>query len=139
MYYIDNNSNIDPWLNLALEEYAVRHLDRNNDYLLLYVNDPSIIIGKHQNVLEEVNQIKAGESEIPIIRRISGGGTVYHDSGNLNFSVVTNQTLKNFNKYLNFLKPILEVLSDLRLEPSLNERNNILINGKKISGNAQLE
>ena len=137
MYYIDNNGNTDPWLNLALEEYVVRQLDKNNDYLLLYINAPSIIIGKHQNVIEEVNLINAGQLGIPIIRRISGGGTVYHDTGNLNFSVITNQTLKNFNKYLNFLKPVLEVLKDLNLDASLNKRNNILINDKKISGNAQ--
>ena len=137
MYYIDNNENTDPWLNLALEEYVVRQLDKNNDYLLLYINAPSIIIGKHQNVIEEVNLINAGQLGIPIIRRISGGGTVYHDTGNLNFSVITNQTLKNFNKYLNFLKPVLEVLKDLNLDASLNKRNNILINDKKISGNAQ--
>jgi len=137
VYYIDNSGNNNPWFNLALEEYAVRHLDRNNDYLLLYINEPSIIIGKHQNVIEEVNQIKAGELGIPVIRRISGGGTVYHDLGNLNISVITNQTLKNFNKYLKFLKPVIEVLRDLGLEASLNARNNILINNKKISGNAQ--
>ena len=137
MYYIDNKDNTDPWLNLALEEYTVRNLDKNFDYLLLYVNRPSLIIGKHQNVLEEVNLAIAGENNIPIIRRISGGGAVYHDTGNLNISVVTNQTLKNFNKYSSFLKPILEVLEELLLPVRLNERNNIFLGDKKISGNAQ--
>lgn len=137
MYYIDNNDIKEPWLNLALEEYAVRNLDRSNDYLLMYINQPSVIIGKHQNILEEVNLVAAGEAGIPVVRRISGGGTVYHDSGNLNISVITNQTLKNFNKYVSFLKPVLEVLKELGLDVHLNERNNIILKDKKLSGNAQ--
>lgn len=137
MYYIDNNDNTDPCINLALEEYAVRKLERDHDYLLLYVNQPSLIIGKHQNVIEEVNLNATGELGIPVIRRISGGGAVYHDEGNLNISIITNQTLKNFNKYSNFLKPLLEVLKELSLPVRLNERNNIILDEKKISGNAQ--
>lgn len=137
MYYIDNHDITDPWFNLAFEEYAVRNLDRNNDYLLLYINQPCIIIGKHQNVVEEVNLVNAGKLKIPIIRRISGGGTVYHDLGNLNISVITTQTYKNINKYFDFLKPILEILKELDLDVHLNERNNIILNNKKISGNAQ--
>jgi lipoate-protein ligase A len=137
VYYIEIKDNTDPWLNLALEEYTVRNLDRKRDYLLLYVNQSSLIVGKHQNVLEEVNLDKAGELGIPIIRRISGGGTVYHDPGNLNICVITSHTLRNFNKYSNFLKPVLEVLKELSLPVRLNERNNIVLDDKKISGNAQ--
>ena len=137
MYYIDNKGNTDPRLNLALEEYAVRNLDINSDFLLLYMNQPCVIIGKHQNILEEVNLADAGDLGVPIIRRISGGGTVYHDTGNLNISFITKQTFKNFNKYINFLKPVLEVLKELNLDAHLNERNNIILKDCKISGNAQ--
>ncbi len=137
MHYIDNHDITNPWFNLAFEEYAVRNLDRNKDYLLLYRNQPCVIIGKHQNVFEEVNLVNAGKLKIPVIRRISGGGTVYHDLGNLNISVITTQTYNNFNKYINFLEPVLEVLKELNLNVHLNKRNNIILNNKKISGNAQ--
>ena len=137
MYYLDNYDITYPWFNLAFEEYAVRNLDRNHDYLLLYINQPCVIIGKHQNVVEEVDLVNAGKLKIPVIRRISGGGTVYHDPGNLNISIITNQTTKNFNKYYKFLKPVLEVLKELNLNVQLNDRNNIILNDKKISGNAQ--
>ena len=137
MYYIDTSDCTDPWFNLALEEYAVRNLDKKKDYLLLYVNQPCLIIGKHQNLLEEINLATAGELNIPVIRRISGGGTVFHDTGNLNISIITNQTIRNFNKYLDFLKPILEILKELSLPVYLNNRNNLILDDKKISGNAQ--
>jgi len=137
VYYIDNKDVTDPLLNLALEEYAVRNLKGDNDYVLIYVNQPSVIVGKHQNVLEEVNVPAAAELNIPIIRRISGGGTVYHDTGNLNISMITKHTLKNFNKYSNFLKPVIEVLRDLSLKVRMDDRNNLILDNKKISGNAQ--
>jgi lipoate-protein ligase A len=137
VYYINNKDNTDPWLNLALEEFAVRNLDKKRDYILLYVNQPSLIIGKHQNVLEEVDIKTAGELNIPIIRRISGGGTVYHDTGNLNISMITEHTIKNFNKYYDFLQPVVKVLEDLALSVQINKRNNLILKNKKISGNAQ--
>lgn len=137
MFYIDNQGNTDPAVNLAFEEYVLRYLDKRRAYLLLYLNKPSIIVGKHQNILEEINLAAAAELRIPIIRRISGGGTVYHDEGNLNFSLITKHTLKLFNQYLKFLKPIIKILRELGCPVIINERNNIMIGGKKISGNAQ--
>ncbi len=128
----------DPAVNLALEEYIVRHVDvSSRAYVLLYVNRPALIVGKHQNVWEEADVAFCRTQGIPVIRRISGGGTVYHDEGNLNFSFITSHTLENFNQYRYFLQPIIEALKELNLAVELDTRNNLLISGKKISGNAQ--
>ncbi len=137
MLLIDNREQTDPVINLAIEEYTVRHLPADKDYLLLYCNDSSVILGKHQNHVQEVNLKFCAENDIPIYRRISGGGTVYHDSGNLNFGIVTRRTLQNFNQYRDFLQPVLRALHRLNLQATLDKRNNIVYQGSKLSGNAQ--
>ncbi len=134
---IDNRNIYDPSLNLALEEYAVRRLEMRHGYLLLYENDPSVVVGRHQNVIEEVNLKKAYENNIPVYRRISGGGTVVHDRGNLNFSFLARHTLKDFNNYRKFLTPVVELLRESGIPVEINQRNNLIVNGMKISGNAQ--
>ena len=90
MIFIDNEGINDPHINLALEEYALRNFSPDTDYLLFYVNEPSIIIGRNQNTLEEINLSYVEEKGIHVVRRMSGGGAVYHDFGNLNFSFITN-------------------------------------------------
>jgi lipoate-protein ligase A len=138
MYYlIDNLDHQDPALNLALEEYAVRNLNINHEYALLYVNSPCIIIGRHQNAFEEINYPHILQNNFPVYRRISGGGTVYHDPGNLNFSFITRYDKKKFNNYAFFNRTILETLQSLHVPAELNKRNDIVIEEKKISGNAQ--
>lgn len=137
LHYIVQDALFDPAYNLALEEYAVRNLPPYNDYLLLYVNSPSVILGKHQNVVEEVNQQYCVEHNIPILRRISGGGTVFHDPGNLNFSFITAHTLKKFNNYRIFIKPLLEILQNYDNAVKLDDNNNLVFQGLKLSGNAQ--
>lgn len=138
MYYlIDNRDQHDPALNLALEEYAVRHLDIDHEYALLYVNSPCIIMGRHQNAFEEINYPYILQNNFPVYRRISGGGTVYHDPGNLNFSFITRYDKKKFNNYAYFNRTIVETLQSLHVPAELNKRNDIVIGGKKISGNAQ--
>src|SRR5579864_8964762 len=84
--FLDNGGSTDPTLNLALEEYALVTLDLSDSYVLFYVNRPSIIVGKHQNTIEEIDADFVDERGIAVIRRISGGGAVYHDLGNLSFS-----------------------------------------------------
>ena len=86
MIFLDNDGITDPSVNLALEEYALRNFNYGKDYLLFYINEPSIIIGRNQNTLEEINLDYVEEKGIHVIRRMSGGGAVYHDFGNLNFS-----------------------------------------------------
>ncbi len=137
MIFIDNEGNTDPHLNLALEEYALRNFDYGHDYLLFYINDPSIIIGRNQNTLEEINHEYVEENEIHVVRRISGGGAVYHDTGNLNFSFITNYDKKSLNNFEKFTSPVIRVLRSMGVNAELSGRNDILVDGRKISGNAQ--
>lgn len=87
----------DSAMNLAMEEWAVRYLDPTYSYLFLYFNRPVVVLGRHQNVLQEVNVCACWQQGVPILRRISGGGTVVHDQGNLNIAFITEHTLRNFN------------------------------------------
>lgn len=136
-YLIDNLDSHDPAVNLALEEYAVRQVDISHDYCLLYLNQPCIVVGRHQNTFEEINYPYVLKNNIPVYRRISGGGTVYHDSGNLSFSFITRYDKKKFNNYAYFNRPIIKALHSLKIPAELNGRNDIVIGEKKISGNAQ--
>ena len=136
-YLLHCNKN-DPDFNLALEEYALRTLDlTHHDYLLFYINSPSVIIGKHQHTMAEINQPYVEANNIAVVRRISGGGAVYHDLGNLNFSFLTTITRHDFGSYQYFVQFIIDTLRELRVDARLNGRNDITIGNKKISGNAQ--
>lgn len=137
MIFIENNGNNNPKLNLALEEYIVRKFSPDTDYLLFYINEPSIIIGRNQNTLEEINDEYVNNKGIHVVRRISGGGAVYHDLGNLNFSFITNHNTDYFRNFKGFTKPVINVLNKLGLNAELIGRNDILVNDKKISGTAQ--
>ncbi|MCX7549129.1 lipoate--protein ligase [Xanthomarina sp. F1114] len=137
MIFIDNEGHTNPKLNLALEEYALRNFDASTDYLLFYINEPSIIIGRNQNTLEEINQEYTEENNIHIVRRISGGGAVYHDLGNLNFSFITNHDGKSISNFKKFTAPVIRVLNSMGVAAELKGRNDILVEDKKISGTAQ--
>jgi len=137
MIFIENEGITDPRTNLALEEYALRHFDQGENYLLFYINEPSIIIGRNQNTLEEINHEYVEEKGIHVVRRISGGGAVYHDHGNLNFSFITNYDKQSLNNFKKFTGPVIKVLRGMGVDAELSGRNDILAKGKKISGNAQ--
>lgn len=138
MKLINNNQITDATLNLALEEWAVRNLDlENEDYLLFYINRNAIIIGKHQNTIEEINSTYVKEKNIQVVRRISGGGTVYHDDGNLNFSFLTKFSTDSIHNFKKFTEPVIKTLNELGVKAELNGRNDITVEGKKVSGNAQ--
>lgn len=134
---LDNRGNLDPAINLAIEEFAVRHLPENHSYFFIYRNHPSVIIGRHQHILLEVNLPFCWQNEIPVFRRISGGGTVFHDEGNLNLSFITRYSLKNFNQYRAFLEPVVEYFKSIGIQLTIDPRNNLRLGSKKVSGNAQ--
>jgi lipoate-protein ligase A len=124
----------DPYFNLSTEEYLLKSSDE--EIFLIYNNNPCIVVGKHQNLLSEINLQNVLEKNIKLARRISGGGTVYQDLNNLNFSFIHNcSNLEKIN-FTKFTTPILEVLLDLGLNASFSGRNDLLIDSKKISGNA---
>ncbi|KFI04174.1 lipoate--protein ligase LplJ [Bacillus spizizenii] len=137
MLFIDNQNINDPRINLAIEEYCVKHLDPKQPYLLFYVNQPSIIIGKNQNTIEEINTKYVEENGIIVVRRLSGGGAVYHDLGNLNFSFITKDDGDSFHNFKKFTEPVIQALRQLGVEAELSGRNDIVVDGRKISGNAQ--
>lgn len=137
MLYVDNRGINDPRINLALEEYVLRNKLAGEQLLLFYVNEPSIIIGRNQNTIEEINPPFIESRGIHVVRRISGGGAVYHDLGNLNFSFISPYAPGYFNNYAAFTGPVVDVLRDLGVPAALGGRNDILADGRKISGNAQ--
>jgi lipoate-protein ligase A len=137
MFLIKSPVLYDPKINLAVEEFSVRNLSMDCEYLFIYQNAPAVIIGKNQNPYEEVNLSYIFRNEIELCRRISGGGAVYHDQGNINFCYITKNTRENFNQYQNFLNPVVKCLNGLGVNAQINKRNDLVIAGKKISGNAQ--
>ncbi|MGN7471688.1 lipoate--protein ligase [Brevibacillus sp. SAFN-007a] len=137
MKFIDNQGITDPRINLAIEEYALKYLPASEDYLLFYINEPSIIIGKNQNTIEEINSAYVEEHNIHVVRRLSGGGAVYHDLGNLNFSFITNDDGESFHNFRKFTEPVVQALKKLGVEAELTGRNDIQVGERKISGNAQ--
>ncbi|MGE6630877.1 lipoate--protein ligase [Bacillus sp. NPDC077027] len=137
MLFIDNEQNDDPMINLAIEEYCLKYLDPEETYLLFYINQPSIIIGKNQNTIEEINTKYVEENGIKVVRRLSGGGAVYHDKGNLNFSFITKDDGDSFHNFKKFTEPVIQALEKLGVKAELSGRNDIMASGRKISGNAQ--
>ena len=136
MLLIDSPSH-NAYFNIASEEYLL-HQFPTQDIFLLYVNAPSIIVGKFQNTLAEINLDYVKEKEIKVVRRMSGGGTVYHDLGNLNFSFHTLLGQNDFGDFSFFTQPVLNVLNQLGVPAVLQGRNDLLVDGKKFSGNAKL-
>ena len=125
----------DPYFNIATDEYIFKHI--NEDCFMLWQNDNAIIVGKHQNTLAEINIDYVKEHDIKVVRRLSGGGAVYHDMGNLNYSFTKtgeNTEMVDFKKYI---LPILEVLQGLGVDARFEGRNDLTIDGKKFSGNAE--
>lgn len=137
MRFISNEGITDPRVNLAIEEYALRHLSPEEDYLLFYINEPSIIIGKNQNTHEEINSDYVKAHGIHVVRRLSGGGAVYHDLGNLNFSFITKDDGESFHNFRKFTEPVVQALKQLGVDAALVGRNDIQVGERKISGNAQ--
>ncbi len=137
MKFIDNKGITDPRINLSIEEYALKNLDIDESYLLFYINEPSIIIGKNQNTIEEINTDYVEKQGLHVVRRLSGGGAVYHDLGNLNFSFITKDDGDSFHNFKKFTEPVIEALNKLGVKAELSGRNDILAEGRKISGNAQ--
>jgi lipoate-protein ligase A len=126
--------NTDPYFNLATEEYVLKEI--KDDSFMLWRNEPSIIVGKHQNTLAEINLEYVRENNIKVVRRLSGGGAVFHDLGNLNFTFTMQAEGNNLIDFRKYTEPILEVLIRLGIDARFEGRNDLTIGGKKFSGNA---
>jgi len=125
----------EPYLYLATEEYLLKNT--GEEFCILAVNSPSVIIGKHQSPHREVNTEYVEKHNIPLIRRISGGGTVFHDEGNLNFSFIRNCEPGHQVDFRLHTKPVIDFLSSLGIDAKFEGKNDLKVNGLKISGNAE--
>lgn len=129
------NRSTDPAFNLALEEHALTAMER--DVIMLWRNAPAVIIGRNQNAVEEMDMDFIREHGIAVIRRQSGGGAVFHDLGNINFTVIHKLGEEDFSDYRKFTAPICAFLRELGVDARLEGRNDLVIDGMKFSGNAQ--
>ncbi len=134
MIFIERSKS-NPYFNLAAEEYVLRNYDV--DVLMLWESKDSVVIGKHQNAFAEVNYPYLVENRIPLIRRISGGGTVFHGKGNQNITVLRNSTVAGTQvDFRTFTRPLMSFLEQLGLSPTFEGKNNLCIDGLKFSGNS---
>lgn len=133
--YIEVKST-DPAFNLALEEYVFEKLPREYNYFILWQNDGAVVIGRHQNTMAEVDAEFVRQNGIRVVRRLSGGGAVYHDMGNLNFTYIQDAESVAPDLY-RFCCPVAEAVQALGADAQVNGRNDITVNGMKFSGNAQ--
>lgn len=135
MIFIKNKIT-DVYFNLAMEEYIFEKF-KEDEVFMLWINEPSVVIGKHQNLIEEVNMKYCFENNIKIARRLSGGGTVVHDFGNLNYTYITNTTGDTALDFKEFLKPMYNALLNLNIDANVSPRNDFRVLEKKICGHSQ--
>ena len=134
MIYVESPWN-DPYINLALEEYMLTRFE--SEVFMLWRNDNAVIVGKNQNTLAEINSDYVNKNSIAVVRRLTGGGAVFHDMGNLNFSFMVKNEQGLYSNFAKFAEPIISALRSYGLNAEYGGRNDITLDGKKISGNAQ--
>ena len=125
----------DAYYNLAAEEYLIDHFDE--DVVMLWRNDNTVVVGKNQNTIEEINKEYVEENSISVVRRLTGGGAVFHDMGHVNYTIIQSYREGLFSNYAYFTEPVRDFLQSLGVRAELSGRNDLMIDGKKFSGNAQ--
>ncbi len=134
MYCIISDTT-DPFFNLATEEYLMKN--SGEDIFMLWQSESCVVVGKHQNTYSEINYPYIQEHNIKVARRLSGGGTVFHDRGNLNFTFIRNGEPGKLVDFKRFVSPVIEMLQQLNIHALIGGKNDILVDSKKISGNAE--
>ncbi|NEU05938.1 MULTISPECIES: lipoate--protein ligase [Clostridium] len=130
-----NHNNINPYFNHSAEEYILKTLD--NDCFMLWQNEPCILIGRNQNAFAEINEDYVSNNNIKVVRRLTGGGAVFNDLGNINFSFISQNTGDVTSNFKKFTLPIIKSLHSLGIDAKFSGRNDLVIDEKKFSGNAQ--
>lgn len=136
MKYIVNTSN-DPYYNIAMDSYVFKELTKLDEIFMLWINAPAIIVGKHQNAIQEINKEYTDAHDIKVVRRLSGGGAVYHDFNNLNYTIISSNSDEGAFDFKTFSKPVIDTLAELGVTAEFTGRNDLEIGGKKFCGNAQ--
>jgi lipoate-protein ligase A len=134
MYFYRSQTN-NPYFNIATEEYLLKHF--SDDFFYLYINEPSIVVGKHQNTMAEINVPYVIENQLKVVRRLSGGGTVFHDKGNINYCFIQKGAQGNLVNFKKYSQPILDTLQNLGVNAYLKGKSDLVINNLKFSGNAE--
>ena len=132
---IYKNENTDPYFNLASEQYLLDN--EEDDVFMLWRNSPAVIIGRNQNAYAEINRKFVTENNIAVVRRLTGGGAVFHDLGNINFTFITKKGETGALDFARFCQPVIDALRALGVPAELSGRNDMTANGRKFSGNAQ--
>lgn len=135
MLKILHQASYDPYFNIATEEHLLKN--KTDDFFILYRNSPCLVVGKHQNTAAEINHQFVEVNRIPVVRRLSGGGTVYHDLGNINFSFIMNGAEGQLVDFKRYTEPIIGILQGFGVDAFLGKKNDIRVGDKKISGNAE--
>lgn len=138
MIYINSHST-DANFNFALEKYCLYELDIADEYFLFWRTTPTLMIGKFQNALQEINRDYVRENEVNVVRRITGGGTIYTDMNGWQFSFITKKPQGKNIDFAHFTAPVLKALEAMGVHANLSGRNDLLIDGRKFSGNAQFK
>lgn len=136
MRYIESPST-DAYFNMALEEYVFEAMPKDDEYFMLWQNKNAIVVGKYQNTMQEINAEYVKEHDIAVVRRLSGGGAMYQDMGNLNFTFVVDQNADKSLDFDVFIRPVVKALGQMGVTAEQSSRNDIVIDGKKFSGNSQ--
>lgn len=135
-FFYTETGSVNPYYNLALEDYILTTKTKGN-YIILWQNDNTVVVGRNQNTVEEINRAFVEEHGINVVRRTTGGGAVYHDLGNLNYSFICDAGDVETLTFERFTTPIVKALQSLGLCAEASGRNDILVNGLKVSGTAQ--
>ncbi|MFM1515116.1 lipoate--protein ligase [Helcococcus ovis] len=136
MIYLEAKGN-DPAYNTALELFAFNELAKKDNVFMLWINQPCIVVGKNQNTREEIDQHYCDENDIKIVRRISGGGAVYHDYNNLNYTIISNEDDEADFNFKSLSQPVIDTLAEMGVKAEFTGRNDLQIGDQKFCGNAQ--